>query len=185
MKEQRHVIWSNRDLDYEDWREWLEVEYPDCTEEERVNLMIDINRDYLLDERANLDIDTGNTILVIADLGLWNGRRKGFREIESGNIKDCLYSGNDYSTWFVDEQGEFRCDDVHHDGVNHYCYRVFKEGVTEEQMHDLETRIFLGTATQLVIDRYTRPLGETISRVYGWDCPETAKQTEKTKEGAR
>lgn len=29
-------------------------------------------------------------ILVIADLGLWNGRRMGYKEIPSGNIRDCL-----------------------------------------------------------------------------------------------
>ena len=28
MKEERHVIWSNYGLDYEDWRDDLEAEYP-------------------------------------------------------------------------------------------------------------------------------------------------------------
>ena len=29
MKEGKHVIWSNYDLDYEDWRDDLEAEYPE------------------------------------------------------------------------------------------------------------------------------------------------------------
>ena len=28
MKEERHVIWSNYGLDYEEWRDDLEAEYP-------------------------------------------------------------------------------------------------------------------------------------------------------------
>lgn len=28
MSEDRHIIWSNYDLDYEDWRDDLEGEYP-------------------------------------------------------------------------------------------------------------------------------------------------------------
>lgn len=38
MTEQKRIIWSN-DLNYEDWREDLEAEYPDMTESERIALM--------------------------------------------------------------------------------------------------------------------------------------------------
>ena len=55
MKEERHVIWSNYGLDYEDWRDDLEAEYPDLSENERISLMYEINGDYLDDERANLN----------------------------------------------------------------------------------------------------------------------------------
>ena len=39
---------------------------------------------------------------LIHILGLGNGRRMGYKEIPSGNIRDCLYSDTDYSTWYVD-----------------------------------------------------------------------------------
>ena len=42
MTEQKRIIWSN-DLDYEDWREDLEAEYPDMTESERISLMYERN----------------------------------------------------------------------------------------------------------------------------------------------
>lgn len=32
MTEQRHLIWSNYDLDYEDWRDDLEEDHPELTE---------------------------------------------------------------------------------------------------------------------------------------------------------
>ena len=51
MTEFKHVIWSNRDLDYEDWRKELEEEFPDRTETERISLMYAINDDYLEDIR--------------------------------------------------------------------------------------------------------------------------------------
>lgn len=97
MTEQDHPIWSDHTLDYEDWRADLEAEFPDLTEEERYTMMYERNADYLDDERANLNIQLGQPILVIGDLGLWYGRRSGYREIPSGNIRDCLYSDCDYS----------------------------------------------------------------------------------------
>ena len=70
MTEQKHLIWSNFDLDYEDWRTDLEEQYPELTEDERMMLMYDINNGYLDDERANLNIQLDQPILIIADLGL-------------------------------------------------------------------------------------------------------------------
>ena len=98
MDKTNHVIWSNYDLDYDDWKDDLEENYPDLSEQDRMLLMYEINSDYLDDERINLDIQLSRPILVIADLGRWNGRFDGYKEIESGNIRDCLYSETDYST---------------------------------------------------------------------------------------
>lgn len=125
-KDVRHVIWSNIDLDFEDWRVDLEAEYPDESDDDLYERMIEINSDYLDDERVNLNVRLGDSILVIADLGLWNGRCSGYKEIESGNIADCLYTECDYATWYVDKNGDLRSDCIHHDGTNHYLYRVWK-----------------------------------------------------------
>ena len=56
MNEDRHIIWSNYDLDYEDWKDDLEADYPDLSEQERIALMYEINGDYLDDERMNLNL---------------------------------------------------------------------------------------------------------------------------------
>ena len=50
MTEQKHIIWSS-DPDYEDWRDDLEEQYPDLSEQERMELMVEQNNDYLDDER--------------------------------------------------------------------------------------------------------------------------------------
>lgn len=174
MTEQKHLIWSNYDLDYEDWRDYLETEYPDLTEHERMALMYEINNDYLDDERINLNIQLSKPILVIGSLGLWYGRRTGYKEIESGNIRDCLYTERDidYATWYVDKLGDLRCKAIHHDGTNHYLYRTYKDEARESQMDLLKEKLYRGTATRADITRITRRLGDEIGKVYGWDFPQ-------------
>lgn len=171
MKEDRHIIWSNYDLDYEDWRDDLEAEYPELTEDQRIALMYEINGDYLDDERVNLNIQLSQPILVIGDLGLWYGRRSGYKEIESGNIRDCLYADTDYSTWYVDKLGDLRCDAIHHDGTNHYLYRAYKDGVRESQIDLLKDKLYRGIATRSDVTRITRRLGDDIACVYGFSIP--------------
>ena len=171
MKEDRHIIWSNYDLDYEDWRDDLEAEYPELTEDQRIALMYEINGDYLDDERVNLNIQLSQPILVIGDLGLWYGRRSGYKEIESGNIRDCLYADTDYSTWYVDRMGDLRCDAIHHDGTNHYLYRAYKDGVRESQIDLLKDKLYRGIAPRADVTRITRRLGDDIARVYGFSIP--------------
>ena len=169
--EDRHIIWSNENLDLDDWREDLREQYPDCSEDELYRIMCETNADYLSDERVNLNIQLSQPILVIADLGLWNGRRMGYKEIPSGNIRDCLSGGYDYTTWYVDKKGDFRCDDIHHDGINHYLYRVYKDGVSEYQKDRLKEKLYEGTATRSDVTRITRRLGDEIGKVYGWEFP--------------
>ena len=171
MTEDRHVIWSNYALDYDDWKADLEEQYPELTEEQRIALMYEINGDYLDDERVNLDIQLSQPILVIGDLGLWYGRRSGYKEIESGNIRDCLYADTDYSTWYVDRLGDLRCDAIHHDGTNHYLYRAYKDGARESQIDLLKEKLYRGIATRADVTRITRRLGDDIARVYGFPIP--------------
>ena len=142
MKEERHVIWSNYGLDYEDWRDDLEAEYPDLSEDERISLMYEIN-----------------------------GRRMGYKEIPSGNIRDCLYSDTDYSTWYVDRLGDLRCDAIHHDGRNFYLYRVYKDSASPSQIELLKEKLYRGIATRADITRVTRRLGDDIAKVYGFSIP--------------
>lgn len=178
MKEKEHIIWSNYYLDYDDWKDDLEEQYPDLSEEERIFLMYEINNNYLSDERMNLNVQLDRPILVIADLGLWNGRRSGYKEIESGNIRDCLYADADYSTWYVDRLGDLRCDAIHHDGTNHYLYRVYKDGVSESQIDLLKEKLYYGKATRADITRVTRRLGDDIAKVYGFSIPRQRQQTD-------
>lgn len=172
----RHIVWSDQNLDIEDWREdykeYLEANNLDLDPNDENAIyewMVETNGEYLSDERVNLNIQLSQPIIVIGDLGRWNGRVMGYKMIDSGNIKDCLYSDTDFTEWYVDKYGDFRADAIHHDGTNHYLYRVFKDGVTESQIERLQDKIYMGKATRADITRVTKRLGDEIGRVYGWD----------------
>lgn len=94
----RHIIWSNQNLDVDDWREdykeFLEAnELDDDPNDEQAlyEWMEETNYDYLSDERVNLNVQLSQPIIVIGDIGRWNGRVMGYKDIPSGNIRDCLY----------------------------------------------------------------------------------------------
>ena len=181
MEKSKRIIWSNRDLDIDDWREdykeYLEANEMDGDPNDEQALyewMVDINAEYLSDERCNLDIQLSTEIFVIADLGLWDGRHLAYGEIKSGNIKDCLYLNHDYSTWYVDEKGDLILEDVHHDGTNYLRYRAYRPDATEEAINELKDKIYDGTVTEEDIQAVTYRLGDEIGKVYGWDMPEIA-----------
>ena len=126
---------------------------------------------WLDDERGNLNIQLDEDIIVIADIGRWNGRVSGYKMIESGNIKDCLSTECDMAEWYVDGRGDLRCTAIHHDGRNYMLYRVFKDDVTYEQKELLKSKIYNGVCKQSDISRLTRRLGDYIGDVYGWKFP--------------
>ena len=47
MSESDYRIWSNADLDYEEWKDWMEEEYPTLSEDDRVAMMYEENGHYL------------------------------------------------------------------------------------------------------------------------------------------
>ena len=184
----RHIIWSNMNLEADDWRdsykEYLEINGLDDDPNDENKLyeyMVEANDDYLSDERRNLDIQLSQPIIVIGDLGRWNGRVTGYKMIDSGNIKDCLYADTDYTEWYVDKYGDLRADAVHHDGTNHYLYRVFKDGVTDTQIENLQDKIYNGKATRADITRVTKRLGDDISGVYGFSIPKQRQPNEQAR----
>ena len=168
-----YEIWKT-DIDIENWIDFLEEEFPEKSREE---LLYDSecyyaaarqNDSYLDVERANLNIPMGEEIIAIADLGFWHGRRNGYRMIESGNIADCLRSfvESDSSILiYLDARGDLRMDESHHDGVNHYLFRVMRHGRSAER---LQKKILDGEADRAVINGYTKRLGDAIADVYGW-----------------
>ena len=164
------TIWTNNAIDLEDWKDFLEEEYPDIVDEDQQwELVTQQIWNHLDDERMNLDkeVESGK-IIIIADLGLWDGRHSGCRIIESGNIADCLRSDCDYLHWFVDDIGDMRCTAHHHDGTNYYLYREVKPGITQTQLDNFREKIFNGTFTRWDVTRYTRKLGPYIQKIYGW-----------------
>lgn len=176
MADDKHIVWSDIDLDIEDWRESLTEIYGDASEDFLYEMMYEGNAMNFYDERAKLDIQLPREIIIIADLGLWNGRHSGYKMIESGNIRDCLSSDCEYKEWYVDKKGDFRRKAIHHDDTNYYLYRSFKSGVSDYQIENFKDKLYNGTATRADITRLTQRLGDEIGRGYGWEFPKKQKQ---------
>lgn len=160
-----YIVWDCNAGFSEDFQESVRQDYPDMSEKEIADLAIELNGDYLDDERANLNINLNNEIVAIATLGLWNGPKPAYK-VFGKNIAGCLTSEYD-PIWYVDKNGDFRCHESHHDGTNEILYREFK-GISETQKENFLAKIYNGTVTRHDINRCTRRVGDRIADVYGW-----------------
>ncbi|MBQ2641376.1 MAG: hypothetical protein IJG15_05200 [Lachnospiraceae bacterium] len=168
----RFIIWQNSDLNLDDWRDDLveclrENGIEDPSEDDLYREMEETNWTYLEDEKANLNIDLPSSILAIADLGLWYGRRSGYREM-GNNLSEVVMCPHDYAEIYVDERGDIACNDIHHDGTNHIIFRMWKPEVSDCQKDNLKSKIYDGKATRRDITRVTVRLGDYAAKVYGW-----------------
>lgn len=167
----RHVIWTNN-LDYDDWKEDLETEFPNeegYSEDDRILIMEETNDSYLVDERANLDKELNNSIVVYERLGLWNGTHTGYKFLNGTNINDCLTGTvGDYVTWYVEDE-ELMCEDIHHDGTNYYTYRTLKPEYSQYDFEEYE----YDHSTKEAIDKMTEPLGHYVAEIYGFNLENT------------
>ena len=173
---EKRMVWQDIDLDINDWIDDLREEYPGLGEDELIQKMYEINAEYLGDERDNLNIQCGSEIIVFGDIGRWNGRVCGYKIIESGNIRDCLYSDCDMNEWYVDRNGDLCSTQIHHDGRNYLYYRKFKDGLSVDDRDDFLDKFCDGKATQKDIDRVTDKIGTIIAQVYGWEFPTEEKR---------
>lgn len=122
------------------------------------------------DEQKNLNVEMDGgwgCMIVIADLGLWDGRHKGYRMM-GGRTVNMAFSAfqGDYTKLVYDsDTDDLKGVDSHHDGTNYYTFREVRKGKDISVLQDL---IYSEQATQEDIDKYTKPLGKYVRRVYGW-----------------
>lgn len=179
----KRVIWTNEvdigDDAIADFREgnadliaeWFDDEVP--TDSQIIEEIYRYNELWFDDERANLNISTGNQVVCIGDLGLWNGRASGYRVIGT-NINEIFGTTcGDYVTFYADAYN-IHCDDAHHDGTNHYLYRELVG--TEEDCDCFFSALYEGRASQSMIRRYTRSILPYVARVYGWPVAGRTRQ---------
>ncbi len=164
-----HIIWSNEFKEIERIQKAIMEDNPDMTEEEALDEAYETNNGYFDDERSMININVGNEIMIIANLGLWDGNHMAYKLLHSTNIRDCM-SGTegDYVTWFVDDRGDLNCRDCHHDGTILYLYRAWKSGISDTQKENFLYKVYKGEATRKDITRYTRKIGTYVADVYGW-----------------
>ena len=105
-------------------------------------------------------------ILVIGSLGRWNGRKDAFDEICTGELRECFSVHPDSIDieWYLDDNNDLIRNVYHHDGVNHYKYRAWKEDVDSTTYSAVLNSIRKGEGSEL-LNRYTEPVGNYVGRV--------------------
>lgn len=153
----KRLIWGNIDIDEEEWNS--------CGENNLWEYINETLEMYLEDERANLNKEIDGRILVIADLGLWNGRRQGYK-ILNNNIREILYDKDaDYIEWYSDGHN-IKATAIHHDGTNCYEYRVIRK---DRKIQNLLKAIYNGEKIdRKKLNYYTKSLHPYVAKIYGW-----------------
>ena len=88
----------------------------DCASE-----FIDADLYFFKELIKSYDSKHNNKIFVVADFGLWYGRRAGYKEYNSlyeAIFNDILQDTN--IIYYSDKRQTLKIDSSHHDGVNHY-----------------------------------------------------------------
>ena len=168
----KRTIWQNIDLKIEDWKddykEYIEInEFKALNpenEDEIYDFMIDTNNSYLDDERANLNKKIDGRILVLGDIGRWNGRFNGYKILDD-NISSIFETDCDYCEWYSDGYN-IKFKGIHHDGVNYAEYRVIRE---DRNIENLLDDIYDGKEiSRKKLNYYTKSLHSYIAEIYGW-----------------
>ena len=171
----KFTIWDSwADPEDEDWQDIIAEDrennpgYWEGADQYREwEFVAEMNNTYLDDERSNLNVQLEHPILVIADLGLWDGRRTGYKMIPSGNIGDILYSQCSSpceDRWYCDGY-DIRCDESHHDGTNRYIYREIRNPENIGRFLDM---LYYGKpVSRRQLNYYTRSIATDVARVYG------------------
>lgn len=162
----KHDIWCEDTADSIFMEMKQDPQYEGMSDQKLYELAHDMNWDYLSEERRNLDIALDGNILVIADLGLWNGRRQGYRELHSNIVSDILSTLCGGKCHWYSDGFDICCEEEHHDGTNHYIYREIKD---EYNIYRLMNRIYEGDKiTRNKLNYYTKSLVPAVNAVYGW-----------------
>lgn len=163
-----NIIWDGTIYDFTDWLDDLREDYPDMSDDELLELARDLHAEYLDDERANLSVEVPGELVIIADLGLWNGRVQGIKRLPKSNISEFLYSQckGISECKFYSNGLDICCDEYHHDGTNHYILREMRENRSVDRLMD---RICNGeTLSRATINYYTKSTVGVVNKVYGW-----------------
>lgn len=162
----KQIIWTSEeylnDEAREEYQEWQRTYSNDEDYEVSDEEWAEIVNLQLGDERQNLDKKVDGIIIAFADLGLWNGRKKGF-QLMGNNVANILRSNYD-AEWFGDTYN-IRGVEHHHDGTNYILYRVVKDKETAQR---IANKIYNDEINEAQFRKMTHSLYPYVAKVYGW-----------------
>ena len=189
-KQEKHIIYETK-LDYKQGEEYINEEKQELEkvldelgekgwlggvlkatcekklDELKLQESYNISEQWYMDERDNLDQETGE-IVIVADLGLWSGRVAGVKSTGKHNLNVILEQHGDIDDYEVYmERGEIKGTGYHHDGTNYY---TFREVIDQEKWEKLAEKIAAGESwTAKELDAATKSLAKRVADIYGWE----------------
>lgn len=163
----RQIIWSSEAFLDEKARAEYEAQQREFLEDEGFKVSDteweEIVNSSLSDERANLNKPVNGIIIAFADLGLWKGRRQGYR-ILGRKVRDILLTAEDNNEWYGDGFN-IRGELSHHDGTHRILYRVARD---QEEAERIAEQIFNLEIDEAGFRKRTRSLYPYVAEIYGW-----------------
>ena len=116
------------------------------------------------DECYNLNKKLEGNILAIANMGLWNGRKTGYKVL-SNNLQEILTSSigcNEKEIYF--DGFNIKAKGHHHDGTNYIEFRMIRPN---RNINKLLDKIYMNQPiTRNEINYYTKSLRKEIKAIY-------------------
>lgn len=104
-----------------------------------------------------------NDVLCLANLGLWNGRKPGYKVVDGSILNQGVFSDSYYSIFL--EDNDLRAVDPHHDGTNYYIFREIKDNVN---IDNLLNDIYSGKEiSKQKLSYYTKSIYPAFAELYG------------------
>lgn len=169
----KRTLWTNKFDCIDEYAKMLKADCPDYFEdmndEDKINerayeLACDFNDD-MLDEMRRFAPNTKNDIIVIGNLGLWDGRRTAIKELNTTDTAECFYSDCDTLELYIDEHNNLCATASHHDGTNSYIYREWKDNISDTQKNNFFDKIYNGNLERKDITKYTKAIGKYFMEV--------------------
>lgn len=162
MKEYERVIFDSDSYTYDDAKKFLVedqgIENP--TDDEIQQEIFDCQEIWFKDERMEMHcagLKCDGKLVGIADMGLWNGRKYGYREYDS--FEDILDRCAEYDSFklYID-RGNLRAILHHHDGTHYVIFREIPPHIDPEKLENAILDDRLQKDEYRVLKNYSRSL---------------------------
>ena len=117
-------------------------------------------------EVCNLDVPLEGRVIAIADLGLWDGRKQGYK-ILGNNLNEVVkFSLSCDEREVYCDAWNVKAEGYHHDGRNYVMFRELREDRDVDKFLD---KIYMGEEISTgILNYYTKSLRPRVQEVYGF-----------------
>ena len=165
----KHTIYDS--TAYEDYAEFIREEYPDIEENSNEWWEIVSEEQGFLYEEELLNLSTvEGDFIALADVGRWNGRHIGYKEIGYTSLDEAVKELNhrDYIDITFGIEDDFVYEGHHHDATNYITLREWRKGLSDEAKERFLDKVYYNEVTEKEIRWYTKSIANKVNKVFGW-----------------